>query len=204
MSGAKYIARMDADDVAAPNRLGQQVEFLEREADVGILGSGRELIDEQGRHVGQALAMSDNLSIRWRCLLGNPFAHPTVMLRKEVLDRNSLRYDEAFRTAQDYELRAGISVVNRREQLANHDRIARTTIRQFLPAFKMKPDEVTQLRGRFGGQGVRDPAMVPGDVEWVRRYLELLEAFCLAHYQEPGMQAFYARQQQVIVCAAAA
>src|SRR5207248_7935075 len=80
-----YIARMDADDMAMPNRLAEQVSFLDANPRVGILGSSRILIDEQGGFVAEAPAVEDDLGIRWKCLLGNPFAHPTVMLRRSVL-----------------------------------------------------------------------------------------------------------------------
>src|SRR5262249_42473505 len=80
----RYIARMDADDIADPQRLEKQAEFLREEPGVGIVGSARLLIDAEGARVGQAPVMTDNLGIRWKCLLGNPFAHPTVMLRRDV------------------------------------------------------------------------------------------------------------------------
>ena len=95
---------MDADDVAMPDRLSRQVAFLNDHPDVGILGSGRMVIDESGNFIAEARALADDLHIRWKMLLGNPFGHPTVMLRRRVLDSNKLRYDESFRTAQDYEL----------------------------------------------------------------------------------------------------
>jgi len=195
----KYIARMDADDVAMPQRLARQVEFLEANPDVGVVGSSRVLIDERGDFVADAPAVEDDLRIRWKCLLGNPFAHPAVMLRKDVLSRHRLRYDESFRTAQDYELwsrllavtrghnlpepllhyrlRAGVSRTNKPEQLRNHDRIAHASIRNLVPGFEITREEVAQLRGRFGGFSVREPAMDPAEKWWVRRYAQLQEAF---------------------------
>ena len=39
----RFLARMDADDVSAPQRLARQVTFLERNSDVGVVGSSRTL-----------------------------------------------------------------------------------------------------------------------------------------------------------------
>ena len=139
------------------------------------------------------------MAIRWKCLLGNPLAHPAVMLRLHLLNAHKLRYDESYRTAQDYELwsrlltvtkahnlpepllhyrlRDGVSRTHKGEQRANHDRIAHACIRRLVPDFGISPDEVKQLRGRFGGHSVREPDMDPAEPRWVGRYMELLEAF---------------------------
>jgi hypothetical protein len=132
-------------------------------------------------------------------LLGNAFAHPTVMIRRDVLDRNHLRYDERFQTAQDYELwvrvlqhatgdnlaepllryrlRNGISKMRKSDQLANHDRIAYQAMRAYAPGFEIAYDQVSQLRGRYGGAGVREPSMDPDDPHWRAKRDALRQAF---------------------------
>jgi glycosyltransferase involved in cell wall biosynthesis len=205
-AAGRYVARMDGDDVARPDRLARQVEFLQRNAEVGVVGTSRTLIDDSGRFVAEAPAPTDDLAIRWKCLLGNPLAHPTVMMRADVLDRHALRYDERFATAQDYELwsrllpltkaanlpepllcyrlRRGVSATRKPEQLANHDRIAYGAILRLVPGFDVCPDEVTELRGRFGGYSVREPSMDPDDPKWVRKYRALRDAFMAAHAED--------------------
>lgn len=214
----KFIARMDADDVAAPERLERQVAFLKRNPKVGVCGTGRLLIDEKGKSVAMARPTPGNLAIRWKLLLGNPFAHPTVMIRRDLLQAHQLRYDESYRTAQDYELWTRLlpltraanldepllyyrlrgdrtSQSRRTEQLANHDRIAAAAIRQFAPTFDLTPDTVYHLRGRYGGFSVREPGLDPADPIWVGRRLQLLDAFLAAHRDQPGYEAF-ARQMR--------
>jgi glycosyltransferase involved in cell wall biosynthesis len=202
-----FVARMDADDVAVPDRLARQVEFLSARPEVGIVGSSRTLIDERGSFVANAPAVEGDLGIRWKCLLGNPFAHPTMMLRLDLLDRHWLRYDESFRTAQDYELwtrlltvtrganlaepllkyrlRDGVSRVHKAEQLRNHDRIAHAAIRRLVPGYPIGEDEVAELRGRFGGHSVREAGMDPDDPRWREKYAGLRAAFAAA-YDEPA------------------
>ncbi len=100
----EFVARMDADDVAMTERLKRQVIFLDSHPDVGIVGSASRLIDAAGReHRRDDMPLSD-LAIRWRLLTGNPFQHPTVMVRRAILDRHRLRYDETCEAAQDYDL----------------------------------------------------------------------------------------------------
>jgi glycosyltransferase involved in cell wall biosynthesis len=211
--GGDYIARMDADDIAEPDRIDAQVRFLDEHPHIGIVGSARTVIDDTGQYRYVAPAVPDDLSIRWKCLLGNPFAHPTIMLRTKMgtgailsnpRDRQELRYDPRFSTAQDYQLwvrvlalteganierpllryriRPGLSITRRPEQLANHDRIAFGAIRRFVPDFPITPDEIPQLRGRYGGMSVRDLELDPLDPHWRQRYGELLESF-IAHHR---------------------
>jgi glycosyltransferase involved in cell wall biosynthesis len=218
----QFIARMDADDVAAPERLERQVAFMRRNPTVGVAGTGRLLIDEQGKSIAMARPTVGNLAIRWKSLLGNPFAHPTVMMRREVLGAHRLRYDESYRTAQDYELWTRLlpltraanldepllyyrlrpdrtSESRRTEQLANHDRIAAAAIRRFAPTFDPTPDTVYHLRGRFGGFSVREPNLDPTDPIWLGRRLQLLDAFCSTHRDQPGYDAFARAQRASIL-----
>jgi hypothetical protein len=207
----EYIARMDADDIALPDRLAGQVAFLDDNPHVGIVGSSRILIDENDQEIAVAHAAEDDLAIRWKCLLGNPFAHPTVMLRRSIFDQHHLCYDESFRTAQDYELwsrilmhtqganlrepllryrlRDGISKTCKPEQLANHDRIALAACARLLPGFPVSALDVTNLRGRFGGFSVRDAAMDPADPIWLEKYRKMFDAFAKANAGTPGIEA---------------
>ena len=52
LAQGKYIARMDADDVAAKDRLRMQVDFMEVHSEIGVLGGGVEWIDATGRSLG--------------------------------------------------------------------------------------------------------------------------------------------------------
>ncbi len=99
----EFIARQDADDVSEPERLEKQLAFMEDHPDVGILGTYCHLIDDRGGVLRTAKVPLEDLNIRWQCLIGNPFFHPAIMLRRGILRENSLTYDESFRTAQDYD-----------------------------------------------------------------------------------------------------
>lgn len=225
LARGKYLARMDADDISEPQRLERQVEFLEAHPQIGIVGCSRHLIDEVGKTVAIAPALEDDLSIRWKCLMGNPFAHPTVMIRRQVLLNHSLRYDPTFRTAQDYELwtrllpctqaanlpeplvryrlRNGISRGSKAQQLANHDRIIRLAIQRLLPGFDLDPADIPQLRGRFGGLSVREPGMSIDDQPWAGIYLKMLNAFCQRYARCDGIERLRERIQSSVARRAA-
>ena len=89
---------MDADDIALPERLAKQVDFLENHPEISVLGTELELFPN-GRVVKrlQYPGFFDLLG-------GTVVGHPTVMWRKADFERYSLRYNENCSCAQDYEL----------------------------------------------------------------------------------------------------
>jgi glycosyltransferase involved in cell wall biosynthesis len=97
----KYVARLDADDVALPHRLERQVEGLGRAA---VVGSAVVDLDEHGARGRTHMMPSGAVPLRWHALFSSPFFHPTVVVDREVLDRHGLRYDPAFEESEDYDL----------------------------------------------------------------------------------------------------
>lgn len=98
----KYIARMDADDIAFKNRLLQQVQFLEQHPDYGIVGTGMlEFKEDQILRYWYSFAQDDKLRIK--AIFNSPFAHPTVMIRNKVFDA-IIGYDENYPIVEDYRL----------------------------------------------------------------------------------------------------
>lgn len=77
----KYLALLDADDVALPDRLKLQEEYLENHPDIGILGGANEIIDEGGRWLGTAGEQANDQEIRNALPKGSPFCASTVMMR---------------------------------------------------------------------------------------------------------------------------
>lgn len=98
----KYIARMDADDTSLPLRLEKQFSFMEQHPEVGVLGTGVEIIDSAGQVISQRMYPPDPIVIRWRLAFENPLCHPTVLIRRNLLQDAS--YNSDLNTAQDYDL----------------------------------------------------------------------------------------------------
>lgn len=108
----KYIARMDADDVSLPERLGKQVTFMEEHPQVGVCGTWVQTI---GTVAGQTWPYpADDAALRCQLLFRSPLAHPAVMMRRETLIKTRLRYSQ--RDAEDYALWVHLA---QHSQLAN-------------------------------------------------------------------------------------
>jgi len=99
-----YIARIDADDIALPDRFENQIATLQSNPDIGVLGGGYERIDRSGTSLGVITPNSTHLGIRWRLLLTSCIPHPTAMIRRSVLEETGIRYRPEFNAAEDYDL----------------------------------------------------------------------------------------------------
>ena len=80
-SRAPLVARMDADDIAHPERLARQRAIFERDADVALVGTAFEGMDAAGRTV--------RTRDRWRLLRSSPYApfpHGSIMFRRTAFD----------------------------------------------------------------------------------------------------------------------
>jgi Glycosyl transferase family 2 len=111
----EYIAVLDADDIACQDRLQIQIDVLDRNNDMALVGSVYEIIDESGRVIGKQKVYSDELAIKWGLLFSNQFGHSTVMYRrKDVLAVGG--YDETLPWGTDFDLWVRLAI---RRRLAN-------------------------------------------------------------------------------------
>jgi len=104
MIHTKYIARMDADDICRPKRLEYQVQFMEANDGIALLGTWANLIDEDGKLVGSLTPYSDERRIRTALLFSNIFVHSSIMMRKSVLEENGWCYNQEHKAVEDYGL----------------------------------------------------------------------------------------------------
>ncbi len=114
----QYLAVLDSDDLAHPDRLRRQVEFLDRNPDTCLVGTAFETIDESGRSTGVQRLPTNPTEVRWKLLFGNVFGHSTVMLRLEDV-RAIGGYDEQLPFAQDFDLWVRLAQRARLAQLAD-------------------------------------------------------------------------------------
>jgi glycosyltransferase involved in cell wall biosynthesis len=117
------IARMDADDIAAPRRLEMQVQALAEHPGIDAVGGGVEMIGHDGRTLRpRPVRCFTPGGARFMSLLGTPVAHVTLVARADLLRR--FPYDESPQAlhTEDYELFArilnsGVGIMNLREVL---------------------------------------------------------------------------------------
>lgn len=159
LAKGKYIARMDSDDVSLPVRFAKQVNVLESDLKIGVCGSSYNIIGSKNVKVHPFSHDEIQVAMLTHCAIG----HPTVMLRKSVLDLNDIKYDPSFEPAEDYCLwvklsrytklvniqevllnyrvhETQVSGIKRSQQLKNSDKV----ILQQLQNFKVTPSDDEQ------------------------------------------------------------
>jgi len=101
----QYVARMDADDLMARNRIQRQLEFLAENADVDIVTTGVCTISDDGRPLGKRVARSSGArsvslldAVRGR----SGIVHASIIGKRSWFERNP--YDPKDHIAQDYSL----------------------------------------------------------------------------------------------------
>ena len=157
LARAPLVARLDADDLALPERLALQRAFLGSHPDVGLLGTGASEVDEAGREVARIRPPEDDTTIRRVLIRRNPFVHSAVMIRRALVERAG-GYDETLPVAQDYDLWMRLS---RLARLAN--------LPELLVVRRLLPGRVTAVRDaeRLGAEArVRWRAVRSGAYPW--------------------------------------
>jgi len=101
-SRGRYLARMDADDIAYPDRLARQLAFLESHRRVDLCSGGVMVFGRHGRPLWRFDPALDHDNIVRSPFLGVPLWHPVWMGRIEWFRR--WRYDETAWLAQEQEL----------------------------------------------------------------------------------------------------
>jgi GT2 family glycosyltransferase len=100
---APFVARIDADDLAAPERLARQRQLLESSPTTVAVGSCASLIDEDSQVVGRRGVPTTSAQVLRRMRWRNALVHSSVMFRREsVLDVGG--YSTVAENVEDYEL----------------------------------------------------------------------------------------------------
>lgn len=95
----EYLARMDGDDVAVQDRFECQIRVLDS-GQADICGGWVMAFGKQSESIMKFPV--EDVAIRTQMLFFNPFSHPTIFMRRELLSTE--RYDEAMEHVEDYDL----------------------------------------------------------------------------------------------------
>lgn len=196
---APIIARMDADDISAPERLERQVAFLERNTHCILVGCGHRAIDEDGRTQYTKRNSMDDFALRWQSRFRMPMMHSSFCFRSTLPDGASIRYDEAFSVGQDYALIAkllphgrmgvlpGVLVQYRRHKKnISSQRNAEQTISTKNTSMKILADQTSdEMASRFVGLFncliLKQPATEDSVTKSIFAFDKLLENDIAAH-----------------------
>ncbi|MDB5132558.1 MAG: epsE 1 [Mucilaginibacter sp.] len=132
LAQSKYIVRMDADDISAPERLEKQVLFMESNPDIDISGTWFSEINTT-KVISHPVT---NEECKVKLLKNTTLGHPTVILRRESIIQKNLSYDERALYAEDYKFWADATVSGLK--IAN--------IPQVLLHYRIHPEQISTAK----------------------------------------------------------
>lgn len=100
LAQGEYLAIMDHDDISLPERLAKQVDFLNKNSDVGVVGCWYKTLPKNKL----VKFPTSNNEIEEALMLKCAILHPSSMIRKSILIDNNIMYEQCFTPAEDYAL----------------------------------------------------------------------------------------------------
>ncbi len=144
----RYIARMDADDLALPKRLEKQLKYLESHPKTDLLGTAAYLINSKGKKLKLKTYPIDHHHLKKSVLHYCPFIHPTWMVKRSTLIELG-GYNDQFPFAQDYELVLRLMSKHQTANLPEPLLKYRVNYDQAISIKHLKAQERLALKARF-------------------------------------------------------
>ena len=101
-SSARYIFRMDSDDICSPDRFHIQLAYALKNPSLDIIGSNAYVIDQTGRFISDKFKPVSPQQIHNK-LHTNPFIHSSILFKRSSYLKVG-GYNSSLRHGQDYEL----------------------------------------------------------------------------------------------------
>lgn len=98
----QYIARMDADDIAHPEKIKKQVEYLNKNPEVLMVGSHAAVINKKGEVIGEKRVPLTHDKIYKDYFITHPMIHPSIMINRSKLPKRDKLYTIKYNANNDY------------------------------------------------------------------------------------------------------
>lgn len=102
LAKGEYICWQDADDISLPDRIEKQVEILQTNPKVGVVGGWLQFFSKKGDGIVRRYS-ADDRELRSKIFMYNPVAQPASMFRSECF-REVGTYDKAYKVSEDLEI----------------------------------------------------------------------------------------------------
>lgn len=128
----EYIARMDSDDIALPERFERQVAYMDQNPKCVVCGTAAILFGE-GMEEQTVVPSNDPRYVKGQMIFHCPIIHPSVIIRKSTLQQNQIHYNSEYNGTEDFELWW---------RLARYGEV--TSLREKLIRYRIHPNQITR------------------------------------------------------------
>ena len=103
ISKSKYVARADADDFYHKDRFKIQLNYLNKNTEIDVIGSSANIIDLNNRVIERIDMPTLDIDIKKNLIFRNTFFHSSIIAKLDFFKKNKF-YNENYKNAQDYDL----------------------------------------------------------------------------------------------------
>lgn len=103
IASGKYIARLDHDDIALPERFAIQYRFMEDHPNIDVVGSWTECIDNDGKYIKTSRNPTKPIAIKYEFIFNNVMLHSSIFFRTEKV-RSYGGYSNEYIHSEDFEM----------------------------------------------------------------------------------------------------
>jgi hypothetical protein len=163
LARGKYVARLDADDIAMPTRIERQAQYLDEHLEVGLVVSRVNVINERGEIINISESLSSE-AYYYILLFYNDIFHSSAMFKVSMVSELG-GYDEGFTRASDYDLWSRIRTVSRIDCISEPLTTWRDSAINMSTVFKREQDDAAY---RIFAKNIEGLMGVPIEVERIR------------------------------------
>lgn len=106
----EFIALSDQDDISLPNRLMRQVETLQEDEELLLVGTWRRNF---GGNDHEAHYVTDPEEIKIRLLGNSQFTNPSIMFRSSLFYNKGVKFDQKMAPVDDYDFFCKVSLLGK-------------------------------------------------------------------------------------------
>lgn len=103
ISKSKYIARADADDFYHKDRFKIQLNYLNKNTEIDVVGSFANIVDQSDKVIEKINMPFLDADIKESLIFRNTFFHSSIVAKLDFFKKNKF-YNENYKNAQDYDL----------------------------------------------------------------------------------------------------
>ncbi len=100
----EFLAFLDSDDIAMPDRFEKQLAFLKANPDIGCIGTKAKIFGDDKENMFFPSVSNHTEIERYLMYVGCAFCQSSIMLRKNILDENNILYNALMAPVEDYVL----------------------------------------------------------------------------------------------------
>jgi len=135
LARGELVAANDHDDLSAPSRLARQVEYLEANPEVVLLGTKGWTLEGKSTRVNDSLPHKSPRFIDWMLHIGNPMIYSSIMFRRQAVEGLGEFLREDVKYADDYDLYVRLSRIG-----------AIACLDEFLSTYRLHAQNTTKTR----------------------------------------------------------